>query len=460
MTKTAHSYDYDYFVIGAGSGGVRSSRIAASLGAKVGIAEYKAVGGTCVNVGCVPKKIMAYAADYHGHFEDAKGYCWDIQVPERLDWKKFISRKNDEIKRLNGIYDGILEKAGVEYHAGYARFIDEHTLEIDCPEGEDKTITANKILIATGGTPRKDMVPGEEHTITSDEAFFLEEQPKHILIIGGGYIGVEFSHIFRGMGSKVSICHRGPMFLRGFDDDIVACLHEDMQKQGVNLHFNNQLQSVEKKGDTLYAHLSGGEVIECDCILSAIGRIPNVQGLGLDKIGINQAENGQIKVDEHDKTNIEHIFALGDVTNKMQLTPIAIAQGQKLAERLFSGDPEREVCYNNVATAVFSQPPIATVGCSEAEAKDLGFDVEIFKTKFRSMKYILAERDEKIFMKLVVCKNTDKVLGVHMIGLDAPEIMQGFAVALNAGATKADFDRTIGIHPTSAEEFVTMKSSN
>lgn len=457
MTNSAHSYDYDYFVIGAGSGGVRSARIAASLGAKVGIAEFKAVGGTCVNVGCVPKKIMAYAADYHGHFEDAKGYGWNLNVPDRLDWQTFMSRKNNEIKRLNGIYDGLLGKAGVEYHEGYARFIDEHTLEIDCPKEGDKTITADKILIATGGTPRKDMVPGEEHTITSDEAFFLEKQPKHILIIGGGYIGVEFAHIFKGMGSKVSLCHRGAMFLRGFDDDIAHTLCEEMGKQGVNLHFNNQLQSVEKKGKTLYAHLSGGDVIECDCILSAIGRIPNVQGLGLDKIGIAQAENGQIKVDEHDRTTIPHIFALGDVTNKMQLTPIAIAQGQKLAERLFSGDPEREVCYDNVATAVFSQPPIATVGCSEAEARDLGYDIEVYKTKFRSMKFILAERDEKTFMKLVVCKSTDKVLGVHMIGLDAPEIMQGFAVALNAGATKADFDRTIGIHPTSAEEFVTMK---
>lgn len=457
MTNSAHSYDYDYFVIGAGSGGVRSARIAASLGAKVGIAEFKAVGGTCVNVGCVPKKIMAYAADYHGHFEDAKGYGWNLNVPDRLDWQTFMSRKNNEIKRLNGIYDGLLEKAGVEYHEGYARFIDDHTLEIDCPKEGDKTITADKILIAAGGTPRKDMVPGEEHTITSDEAFFLEKQPKHILIIGGGYIGVEFAHIFKGMGSKVSLCHRGAMFLRGFDDDIAHTLCEEMGKQGINLHFNNQLQSVEKKGKTLYAHLSGGDVIECDCILSAIGRIPNVQGLGLDKIGISQAENGQIKVDEHDQTNIPHIFALGDVTNKMQLTPIAIAQGQKLAERLFSGDPEREVCYDNVATAVFSQPPIATVGCSEAEARDLGYDIEVYKTKFRSMKFILAERDEKTFMKLVVCKSTDKVLGVHMIGLDAPEIMQGFAVALNAGATKADFDRTIGIHPTSAEEFVTMK---
>ena len=457
MTKSAHSYDYDYFVIGAGSGGVRSARIAASLGAKVGIAEFKAVGGTCVNVGCVPKKIMAYAADYHGHFEDAKGYGWNLNVPDRLDWQTFMSRKNNEIKRLNGIYDGLLEKAGVEYHEGYARFIDDHTLEIDCPKEGDKTITADKILIATGGTPRKDMVPGEEHTITSDEAFFLEKQPKHILIIGGGYIGVEFAHIFKGMGSKVSLCHRGAMFLRGFDDDIAHTLCEEMGKQGINIHFNNQLQSVEKKRETLYAHLSGGDVIECDCILSAIGRIPNVQGLGLDKIGISQAENGQIKVDEHDRTTVPHIFALGDVTNKMQLTPIAIAQGQKLAERLFSGDPEREVCYDNVATAVFSQPPIATVGCSEAEARDLGYEIDVFKTKFRSMKYILAERDEKTFMKLVVCKSTDKVLGVHMIGLDAPEIMQGFAVALNAGATKADFNRTIGIHPTSAEEFVTMK---
>lgn len=453
-----HNYDYDYFVIGAGSGGVRSARIAAGFGAKVGIAEYKAIGGTCVNVGCVPKKIMAYAADYHADFKDAQGYGWDVAQPDKLDWSKFISRKNAEIERLNGIYDGLLEKAGVDYYNGYATFIDEHTVEIDHAGEEHKRITADKFLIATGGTPRKDMVPGEEHTITSDQAFYLEKQPEHILIIGGGYIGVEFAHIFKGMGSKVTLCHRGPMILRGFEEDMAKALCEEMQKQGVNLTFENQLKSVEKKGDKLYAHLSKGDVIECDCILSAIGRIPNVQGLGLDKIGVAQEENHQIKINDNHQTSVPHIYALGDVTNKMQLTPIATAQGHMLARKLFNGESDIEVCYENVATAIFSQPPIATVGLTEAEAREMGCNIKTFTNKFRPMKYILAERDEKVLMKLIVCQDTDKVLGCHMIGLDAPEIMQGFAVALNAGATKADFDKTIGIHPTSAEEFVTMRS--
>ena len=447
-----HNYDYDYFVIGAGSGGVRSSRIAAGLGAKVGIAEYKDIGGTCVNVGCVPKKIMAYAADYHAHFEDAQGYGWDIQIPEKLDWKKFISRKDAEIKRLNSIYDGLLEKAGVDYYPHHACFIDEHTLEV----GNEK-ITADKILIAVGGTPRKDIIPGAEYTHTSDEIFHLEKQPGHLLIIGGGYIAVEFAHIFHGMGSKVELCYRGDLFLRGFDDDMRQTLCEEMMKQGVELHFHCDLSRVEKKGDKLVAHMSSGQTIETDCILSAIGRIPNTQGLNLDKIGLELEENGQIKINNQYQTNIEHIYALGDVANRWNLTPVATAEGQTLARRLFGEQKEGSVCYQNITTAIFSQPPIATVGFSEQQAKDNGYDIEVFKARFRSMKFILADRDEKILMKLVVDKKTDKVLGVHMIGLDAPEIMQGFAVALNAGATKADFDRTIGIHPTSAEEFVTMK---
>ncbi|MFP4314433.1 MAG: glutathione-disulfide reductase [Alphaproteobacteria bacterium] len=453
-----HSYDYDYFVIGAGSGGVRSARIAANLGAKVGIAETKHIGGTCVNVGCVPKKIMAYAADYHGDFEDAKGYGWDVNTSAKLDWHKFISRKNAEIERLNGIYQNLMDKAGVDYFEGFARFKDAHTIEINHKDG-DKIITADKILIATGGTPRRDMIPGEEHTITSNEAFYLEKQPKHIMIIGGGYIGVEFAHIFGGMGSKVTLVHHNQTILRGFDRDIANHLCEQMRAQGVNFAFDNQLKSVEKKGGTLYAHLSGGDVIDCDCILSAIGRIPNVQGLGLKDIGVKQENNGKIIVDIYSQTNVPHIYALGDVVNKMQLTPVAIDQGHRLADRLFGPPQEnlKEICYNNVPTAVFSRPPISTVGCTEEEAKEMGHEVKVYSSTFRPMKYILAEREEKTLMKLVVCKESDIVLGVHMIGLDAPEIMQGFAVALNMGATKADFDKTIGIHPTSAEELVTMR---
>ncbi len=450
MTK--HSYDYDYFVIGAGSGGVRSSRIAASLGAKVGIAEYKVVGGTCVNVGCVPKKIMAYAGDYLHHFKDARGYGWDVKASDKPNWKKFIQRKDNEITRLNGIYDGILEKAGVKYFGSHAGFIDAHTLKV----GEE-TITADKILIATGGTPRRDKFEGAEHTITSDEIFYLEEQPEHIMIIGGGYVAVEFANIFSGLGSKVTLCYRGEMFLRGFDKDLRNALKEEMEKQGINLIFHCDLSSVEKKGNALIAKMSSGAEIKCDCILSAIGRLPNTQGLNLEEVGVRTEENGQITINDDYQTSVPNIYALGDVANKWALTPVATSEGQTLARRLFGGHKDSQVCYENIATAIFSRPPIATVGFSEKQAKEKGCDIEVFTTSFRSMKYILAERDEKIFMKIIVDKKTNKVIGCHMIGLDAPEIMQGFAVAMNAGATKADFDRTIGIHPTSAEEFVTMK---
>lgn len=449
---TTHPYDYDYFVIGAGSGGVRSSRIAASLGAKVGIAEYKDIGGTCVNVGCVPKKIMAYAADYHGHFEDAQGYGWDVKIPQSLDWTKFIARKNAEIKRLNGIYDGLLQKAGVDYFPHHARFIDAHTLQVG-----ERRITADKILIAVGGVPRKGDIPGAELTLSSDEIFYLERQPEHIVIVGGGYVAVEFAHIFHGMGSKVTLCYRGDLFLRGFDDDMREALREEMEKQGIALKFECDLSAVEKDGKNLRARLSTGEAIHADSILSAIGRVPNTDGLGLDTVGIKTAKNGQIIINDQYQTNVENVYALGDVANQWNLTPVATAEGQTLARRLFGGQKDAKLTYENIATAIFSQPPIATVGYSERQATEKGYDITVFKARFRSMKFILAERDEKILMKLVVDKKTDKVLGVHMIGLDAPEIMQGFAVALNAGATKADFDRTIGIHPTSAEEFVTMR---
>lgn len=452
MEKLMSEYDFDYFVIGAGSGGIRSARIAASHGAKVGVAEYKVIGGTCVNVGCVPKKIMAYAADYHAEFEDAKGYGWEIGDKKSFDWKKFIERKNAEIERLNGIYNGLLEKNNVNYFEGQASLVDRNTVKIG-----EQTITAEKILIATGGTPRPMTIPGGEYAITSDEVFYLHKQPEHIVLIGGGYIAVEFAHIFAGLGTKVTLCYRKSQFLRGFDHDISQKLAEEMIKQGITLNFNCDIEKIEKDSGTLKAYTNDGKIIECDQILSAIGRIPNTEGLNLESVGIATSENGQIKINEHYQTSIDNIYALGDVANQHHLTPVATAEGQALANNLFSPQKDHKVHYQNITTAIFSRPAIATVGYDDVQAREKGFDVEVFTASFRSMKFILAERDEKNFMKLVVDKQTDRVIGCHMIGLDSPEIMQGFAVALNAGATKADFDKTIGIHPTSAEEFVTMK---
>ncbi len=443
---------FDYFVIGAGSGGVRSSRITASFGAKVGIAEYKATGGTCVNVGCVPKKIMAYAADYSGHFEDARGYGWDFTGNPQFDWPRFIARKNAEIERLNGIYNGVLEKAGVQFIRGRAKFLDSRTLNID-----GRKITADKILIATGGKPNTLDIPGGEHAITSDEAFYLPELPKSITIIGGGYIAVEFAHIFAGMGSKVTLSYRGDLFLNGFDRDIRETLAEEMKKSGISIHFNHVPASIEKSGDDLILKADGFADIKSNIILSAIGRSPNTDNLGLEAAGIKTHKDGRIITDAGFQTSTANIYALGDVTNKYNLTPIAIREGHILARRLFGGEPDLAMDYEMIPTAVFSQPPIAICGHTEESATANGYTIKTFKSKFRAMRHILAERQESTLMKLVVCKATDKVLGIHMIGLDAPEIMQGFAVALKAGATKVDFDRTIGIHPTVAEEFVTMR---
>lgn len=447
------TYDFDYFVIGGGSGGVRSARIAASLGAKVGIAESKHLGGTCVNVGCVPKKLMIYAADYAAEFEDAKGYGWSIPGEPKFNWNHFIERKNNEIERLNGIYQNLLDTNKVQVFHDHAMFLDPHTLKIG-----NKTVTAEKILIATGGQPRPPSVDGGEHTITSDEIFYLDKQPDHLLIIGGGYIGVEFAHIFAGMGTKVTLCHRGATLLRTFDHDLSEHLIEEMKKQGITIGLHCNLEEIGKKvNGKLEARMSNGDMIECDQILNATGRIPNTQGLGLNNINLELEDTGQIKINDDYQTSIPHIYALGDVTNTLQLTPVAISEGQELARRLFGNTSPKKDYLKTVATAIFSRPPIGTIGLSEHDARQQGYDIEVYKTNFRSMKYILAGRDERTFMKLIVDKKTDRVIGCHMIGQDAGEIMQGFSVAMNCGATKADFDRTIGIHPTSAEEFVTMK---
>lgn len=445
-------YDYDYFVIGAGSAGVRSARIASSHGAKVAVAEASALGGTCVNLGCVPKKIMAYGSDYHGHFKDAKGYGWDVPDDIPFDWNKLITNQRNEIARLNGAYENTLKNAGVEIINGYAKFVDAHTIDID-----GKQVTADKILIAVGGKPRTPPQEGGELMATSDDMFSWPETPKKVVIVGGGYIAVEFAHILHGIGAKVDLLYRGDLFLRGFDVDLAAHLALEMKKQGIGIHFNTDLERCEKTDSGYIIHTNTGESFECDVPLAAIGRVPVTEGLGLEAADVALLENGQIDVNEDYQTSQEHIYACGDVANRDNLTPVAIKEGHVIADRLFNQQRDRYVNYENIATAVFSDPPIGTIGLTEQQARDEGYDVQVFTSTFTPMRNQLAQKAEKTLMKMVIDQKSDRVLGLHMIGLDAPEIMQGFAIAMNMGATKADFDRTMPIHPTSAEEFVTLK---
>lgn len=447
-----HEFDYDYFVIGAGSAGVRSARIAASHGAKVGIAEASALGGTCVNLGCVPKKIMAYGADYHGHFKDARGYGWDVPNDIDFDWNTLIANQRAEVKRLNGAYEKTLTNAGVEIIQGYARFLGPNSIEV-----QGREITAETFLIAVGGRPRIPHQPGGELMQVSDDMFSWSKQPKKAVIVGGGYVAVEFAHILRGVGVDIDLIYRGDLFLKSFDQDISAHLAEEMRAQGIRLHFNADLERCEKTDDGFIVTTNTGERFECDVALAAIGREPVTDELGLDAAGVELLENGQIDVNEDYQTSQPHIYACGDVANVNHLTPVAIKEGHVIADRLFNAQRNRSVNYENIATAIFSDPPIGTIGLSEEDAKSEGYDVKIFTSAFTPMRNQLAQKKEKTLMKMVVDAKSDRVIGLHMIGLDAPEILQGFAVAMNLGATKADFDRTMPIHPTSAEEFVTLK---
>lgn len=449
MTK--HNFDFDYFVIGGGSGGVRSARIAAGHDAKVGLAEGRHYGGTCVNIGCVPKKLMVYASDYADAFKGAGGYGWSMENIQ-FDWNTLIENKDKEINRLNGIYKKMLKNSGVETFDDNATFKDAHTLFIG-----DKEITADKILIATGGKPRQPSYIGAEHAVISDDLFYLKKLPEHIVIEGAGYIGVEFAHIFHGLGSKVTLIHRGDQILRGFDQDIRNFLDKEIEKQGINVHLKTNIVKIEEKDGNKIVITDTDEEISCDLVLSAIGRIPNTDILNLDHIGVKTKNNGQVVVCDDFKTSLDHVFAVGDVTDRIQLTPVALAEGHVLADRLFNNQKDRCVSYINIPTAVFSKPNISSVGFTEEEARAEGYELKIFKSDFKPMKHSLSDSEERSFMKLIVCKKSDKVLGAHMCGHDAAEIMQGIGIAVNMGATKADFDRTIGIHPTSAEEFVTMR---
>ena len=449
--KMTHNFDYDYFVIGAGSGGTRSARIAAGHGAKVGIAEGRHFGGTCVNVGCVPKKLFAYASDYGPAFEDAQGFGWKSERPT-FDWSTLIKNKDNEIKRLNNIYKTMLNNAGIDIFEENAHFVDDHTLQLG-----DKTITADKILIAVGGFPRSPNYEGAKHAIVSDDAFYLDDLPEHVVIEGGGYIAVEFAHIFHGLGSKVTLIYRGDTILRNFDVDIREFLSKEMVKQGINIIYKESIAKITKNDTKNTVTTDKNTEIECDLVFSAIGRSPNTQNLKLDNANISAKDNGGIIVNEEFQTSVPHIYAVGDVINRVELTPVVLAEGHYLADKFFDNSG-RVVSYDNIATAVFSNPPIGTVGLSEHDALAQGYEITTYKSNFKPMRHALSGRDERAFMKLIIDNATDKVIGAHMCGADAPEILQGIGIAVKMGATKADFDATIGIHPTSAEEFVTMRT--
>ncbi|GLX14556.1 glutathione reductase [Pseudomonas straminea] len=447
------TYDFDLFVIGAGSGGVRAARFAAGYGARVAVAESRYLGGTCVNVGCVPKKLLVYGAQFAEEFEHAEGFGW-TPGQASFSWPMLIANKNREIERLNGIYRKLLVGSGVTLVEGHARLLDEHRVEVD-----GKTYSAERILIATGGWPHVPEIPGHEHAINSNQAFFLEELPKRILVVGGGYIAVEFASIFNGLGAQTSLLYRGDLFLRGFDKSLRTHLHEELGKRGLDVQFNTDIARIDKQPDSsLKATLKDGRTLEADCIFYATGRRPMLDNLGLENTSVSLDDKGYIEVDDEYQTSAPSILAIGDVIGRVQLTPVALAEGMAVARRLFKPDEYRKVDYRMIPTAVFSLPNIGTVGLSEEQAREAGHEVKIFESCFRPMKLTLTESDERTLMKLVVDAKTDRVLGCHMVGPDAGEIVQGLAVALKAGATKQVFDETIGVHPSAAEEFVTLRT--
>ncbi len=445
-------YDYDLFVIGAGSGGVRAARMAAGFGAKVAVAEDRYMGGTCVNVGCVPKKLYVYASEFSRSFSDARNFGWDSSKPA-FNWATLRDNKKREISRLNGIYSRLLEGVKAEVIDGRARIADAHTVAVG-----ERAFSVGKILIATGGWPHIPRFPGSELAVSSNEIFDLKHFPQRLVSVGGGYIAVEFAGIFNGLGSQVTQLYRGPLFLRGFDADIRAHAAREIARTGVDLRFEVNVESIARGANGLVLALTDGSSIEADTVLYATGRKANIDGLGLENVKVEVNEFGNVVADGEYRTAEPSIFALGDVTGGMELTPVALAEGMSFARRQFGG-LENIVDYDFIPTAVFCQPNIGTVGFTEEQARARFGHIRLFKSTFKPMKHTISGRDEQTFMKLVVDKATDRVVGAHMVGPDAGEIMQGFAIAMRAGASKALFDTTIGIHPTAAEEFVTMREA-
>ena len=444
-------YDYDLFVIGAGSGGVRAARIAAGHGARVGICEESRVGGTCVIRGCVPKKLMVYAAHFAEDFEDARGYGWEVGE-SRFSWPRLIGAKDAEIDRLNRVYLRLLSDAGVTLYQQRGSLAGPHEVQLG-----ETTVSAGHILIATGGRPWKPEIPGIENAITSDEVFHLDELPPRVAVVGGGFIACEFAGIFNGLGSRVTQIYRGDAVLRGFDSDVRRVVSSELRNKGIDLRLESDVGQIEKLDEGLRVELRDGEFLDVDQVLYATGRVPNVRGLGLPEVGVEVRADGRVVVDELSRTSVGHIHAVGDVTSRVNLTPVAIYEGHAFADTVFGGKP-RPVNHEFVPSAVFSQPPVGTVGYSEEEAIHHVGAVDVFLSEFRPMKHTLSGRNEKMLMKLVVDRASQAVVGIHVVGPDAPEIVQGFAVAVKSGLTKDRFDSTIGIHPTAAEELVTMRN--
>lgn len=445
---------YDLVVIGGGSGGVRAARIAAGHGAKVAICEEYRYGGTCVIRGCIPKKMMVYASGFHEEFTDSASYGWSSEI-SGFDWPTLIKNKDTEIDRLNKIYENLLRNAGVEIHHGTGSLVDANTIKVG-----DALLTADKILIATGGTPFMPTVEGIEHAISSNEVFHLQQQPQSAVVVGGGYIAVEFAGIFNGLGTDTTLVYRGPQILRGFDNQLRDHLAGEIVKKGINLQLNNNTASIALDSDgRKHVRFTDGSEKIVDCVLFATGRAPNTEPLNLSAAGVELGKKGEILVNEESRTNVSNIFAVGDVTDRIALTPVATMEGHAFADTEF-GNNKRIADHSNVPSAVFSQPPVASVGLGEQDAREQYANVDTYSSEFRILKHTITDNSERTLMKLIVDADTDKVIGAHMVGHDAAEIMQGIAIAMKAGAKKADFDATVGIHPSSAEEFCTMRTKD
>ena len=452
--------DFDLFVIGGGSGGVRAARFAAQRGARVGMAESGRMGGTCVNVGCIPKKLYSHAAHYAEGFVEAAGFGWQLAQAPQLDWETLKAHRAREITRLNGIYEGLMTGAQVPRLQGHARIVDAHTVEVAGEDGRTTRHTASHILIATGGTPFVPAFEGSALAVTSDDMFDLPVFPRRLVVVGGGYIGCEMASIFHGLGAQTTLLYRGEQILRGFDDEGRDFTADEMRKHGVDIRTHADVARIEAAGAARRGHLKDGSAIEADVVLYATGRHANTAGLGLDALGVRLSPSGAIEVDERFATSVPGIYAIGDVVGRLELTPVALAEGMVLADALFGpppGQAARRMDYSNIPTAVFTHPPIGTVGLSEQQAREQFGAIQVFRSDFKPLKHTLSGGSERTLVKLIVDAKTDRVLGLHMVGADAGEIVQGFAVALKCGATKAQFDATIGIHPTSAEEFVTLR---
>ena len=447
-------FDFDLFVIGGGSGGVRAARMAAQRGARVGLAEVAEMGGTCVNLGCIPKKLYSYAAHFAESFEESHGFGWVGEAPA-LNWDTLKTNRAREISRLNGIYLQLLKSSGVHILNGWAMLVDAHTVEVG---GERHS--AKNILVATGGKPSIPEFPGSEHVISSNEMFDLSPFPKRLLVVGGGYIACEFASIFNGLGAQVTQLYRGHQVLRGFDEEVRSFIAGEMAKSGVTLHLNTDVSAIERTEGGLQVRLLDGSHLTVDSVLYATGRVPLVEGLGLDAAGVRQGKAGAVEVNDQYQTSVPSIYAVGDVTARVQLTPVALSEAMVVVDALFgppAGKEPRGMSYDFIPTAVFTHPNIGTVGYSELEASEKFGKISVYKSDFKALKHTLSGSTERTLMKLIVEDATDRVVGLHMVGADAGEIVQGFAVAMKAGATKAVFDATLGIHPTMAEEFVTMR---